>query len=96
MKKFRTYQLSVAFYKTCKEVRLFRSLKDQLLRASSSVCLNLAEGSARRTEKDRMRFYNIALASHREVQSIIDIEELGILEADADKLGAHLYKLTHP
>jgi len=65
------------------------------LRASSSVCLNLIEGSARSGRKDRLRFFNIAFASLREVQSIIDIENIKHLEKDADIVATHIYKLVH-
>jgi four helix bundle protein len=69
--------------------------KDQLNRASSSVPLNLAEGSGRETNADQKRFFVIAFASLRECQSILDLE----FEKDeeivkkADVLAAHLYKL---
>jgi four helix bundle protein len=60
------------------------------------VVLNLSEGSARTSQKERARFYIIAFASLREVQAVIDMEEgLKELSPLADKLGAHLYKLTH-
>ena len=65
MRTFKAYQLSLHFYKNCTEVKLPRHLQDQLLRASSSICLNLAEGSARRTPRDRRKFYNIAQAFFR-------------------------------
>ncbi len=71
---FRTYQLSLELYREVKRVKLPYSLKDQLVRASSSVCLNLAEGSAKPTEKDRAKFYAIALGSCREVQAVIEME----------------------
>lgn len=68
-------------------------MKDQLMRASLSVVLNLSEGSARPTAKDRRRFYSISYASVREVQSIVDIlhrtEEFEL----ADRVGAMLYRL---
>lgn len=75
--------------------RLPRHLKDQLLRASSSVALNLNEGWGRRTEKDRMRFFTIALGSLREVQSISKLENLSAPEARCDFLGACVYKLVN-
>ncbi len=37
LKNFRTYGLSIDFYKECKKMSLPSSLKDQLIRASSSV-----------------------------------------------------------
>lgn len=95
LSKFRTYQLSLELYREVKTVKLPHYLKDQLLRASSSVCLNLAEGSAKPTVKDRATFYAIAMGSCREVQSIIvmEAETLGKLHSLADRLGGSLYKL---
>ncbi len=72
------------------------NLKDQLERAASSIVLNLAEGSARTSVKERKRFYVIEFASLREVQALIDMEDsLALLNKVADQLGASLYKLTH-
>jgi four helix bundle protein len=95
LENFRTYQLAVQLHKDCKTRPLPHYLKDQLLRASSSVALNLAEGSARSTVRDRKRFYTMAFASLREVQAVIDLEEsLAPLRTTADSLAAHLYKLV--
>lgn len=47
------------------------ALKDQIRRASLSVMSNIAEGFARRTDKDFARFLHIALGSVTEVQSQI-------------------------
>ena len=69
-------------------------MRDQLLRASSSVALNLAEGNARRTNKDRLRFFNIALASLREVQMICKLEDLERLAQKADQVGGMIYALN--
>ena len=93
---FRSYQLALELYKLCRHKKLPRFLKDQLERSASSVVLNLSEGSARVSTKERARFYVIAFASLREVQALIDMEEsLSDLSAKADVLGAHLFKLTH-
>ena len=94
LKNFRTYQLAVGFYKECKKLSLPYYLKDQLLRASSSVVLNLAEGSAKYSHKDKLRFYGIAMASHREVQAILEIEEIIDLRNQSAHLGASLYRLV--
>ena len=96
LQTFRTYQLSVQFYRRCKALQLSGYVRDQLLRAASSVTLNLAEGSARPTRKDRLRFYHIAFASLREIQGLVDLERerLGDLDDMADHLGACLYKLV--
>ncbi len=81
---------------SCRRQQLPSFLKDQLVRAASSIVLNLSEGSARTSKKDRARFYVIAFASLREVQALIDMEDnLKSLEVQADRLAAHLYKLTH-
>jgi four helix bundle protein len=97
LSNFRTYQLSVQFHSQVKSLRVPPYLKDQLLRASSSVALNLAEGSAKPTFRDRIKFYNIALASLRECQAALDLSDCSTLElhALADRLGGALCKLCH-
>ena len=94
-KNFRTYNLAVEFYKSIKTLNLSTNLKNQLERACSSVALNLAEGSGRRTIKDQIRFFNIAFASLRESQAILDLEAENKIELiqKADCLAAHIYKL---
>lgn len=96
--KFRTYQLAVIFYKECQKLNLPYYMKDQLQRAALSIVLNLAEGSAKPTAKDRLRFYCIAFASQREVKAVLDLSNSISLELmdKCDHLGASLYKLTHP
>ena len=46
LKNFRTLDLAVAFYRQVTGLKLPHHLKDQLLRASSSIALNLAEHAA--------------------------------------------------
>jgi len=58
-----------------------------------SVALNLSEGDAKLTQKDRARFFNIAYASQREVQTILLIMGNQKLTNVADKLGAMIYCL---
>jgi len=95
-KGFRTYQLAVRLHQACERVRARYFVKDQLIRVSLSVVLNLSEGSAKPTARDRLRFYFIALGSLREVQTLLEIlgrcNEIEL----ADQVGAHLYRLTHP
>ena len=95
LQNFRSYQLSLQLYRECRELRLPHHLKDQLVRAASSISLNLAEGSAKPASKERRRFYTIAFASLREVQAVIDLEgeSLASIRGQADVLGAHLYRL---
>ena len=94
--KFRAFQLAKTYYQLCKSLRLPRFLQDQLIRASSSIPLNLAEGSGKRTANDQRRFYSIAFGSLRECQAIIEIESIrnDELELLGDELGAILYTLS--
>jgi four helix bundle protein len=97
LKNFRAYQLAVDFYRLCEKTRGSRHLHDQLLRASSSIVLNLAEGSERGTDPDQRRFYRMAMGSIRECQAILDIIALPESTQDqrkrADILAASLFKL---
>ena len=92
MKNFKTYQLAKELYHGCKVQPVKGEVRDQLHRASLSIVLNIAEGSAKPSNKERRRFYTIALGSLRETQTIIDLENLP-LASSADKLAAHLYCL---
>lgn len=49
------------------------NLRDQLNRASSSIILNIAEGSGRFTYKEKARYYLISRGSCYECVSVIDI-----------------------
>ena len=53
MQKFKTYQLAIKFYRNSNKVHLKEPLKNQFNRASLSIVLNLAEGSAKPTAKNR-------------------------------------------
>ncbi len=63
-------------------------LISQMTRAAVSVISNLAEGSARRSDKDKARFYEIAYGSTIEVlsQSIVSSELGFILQADYEEI----------
>jgi four helix bundle protein len=95
MKNFRTLQLAVAFYRSVTGLKLPHHLKDQLLRASSSIVLNLAEGRGKPTHRDQLRYFHIAMGSLRESQAALllvpDVEPGVSLQAD--HLGASLYLL---
>ncbi|MBP9838502.1 MAG: four helix bundle protein [Proteobacteria bacterium] len=95
MKNFRTLDIAVKFYRSTKTLPLTGSIKEQLNRASLSIPLNLSEGRSRATLKEQKRFFNIALGSLRECQTILLIEQLDNTAQHKllDKLAAHLYKL---
>ena len=94
LKNFRSFHLATELYQKCQAIHAAMHLKDQLLRASLSVALNLAEGSAKPTPKERRRFYSIALASLRETQALLMLMDRKEEQALADHLGASLYKLV--
>ena len=52
---------------------LFSSLRDQLLRSSQSVALNIAEGNGKRSLADRRRFFEIARGSAMESAAALDV-----------------------
>ncbi len=70
-------------------------LKSQFLRASSSVTLNLAEGAAKPSTKERAKFYRISLGSIRECEAIMDLLNLqnAQIKEQLDSLARHTYKL---
>ena len=84
MKNFRTFIAAVEFYKQAQKLNPKSHVKDQLNRASLSIALNLAEGRARSSVKDRLRFYNISFSSLREVQALLII--MGMENSDEWKL----------
>jgi four helix bundle protein len=95
MKNFRTYELAVAFYRHSRTLEIGGNLKEQLERAAASIALNLAEGRGRKTAKDQIRFFQIAMGSTRECQAILELAGLEKTESGKtlDSLGAHLYRL---
>lgn len=94
MKTFRKLNLAVEFYQKNKDLKLPSwHLQDQFDRALISVVLNLSEGSAKPTAKDRRKFYHISLGSFREVQALLLITDNNNLIEGSDSLGAYLYKL---
>jgi four helix bundle protein len=94
MTKFRTLDVAIKFYKKAKNHKLpNRHLQDQFDRALLSIILNLSEGNAKPTKKDRRKFFYISYGSFREVQTLLTITDEKILLQGSDSLGAHLYRL---
>ena len=93
MEKFKTYKLAIQFYHKANNLNLKGPMKNQFQRALLSIALNLAEGSAKSSCKERKKFYEISLGSLREVQTILKLINHQQLTTEADKLGAFLHKL---
>lgn len=66
------------------------AIADQLLRASASVPLNIAEGCSRRGSREFRRSLDVARGSLAEVESALELaKDLGYLSAaDYDRLAA--------
>jgi four helix bundle protein len=76
--KFEAYQLAISYWDSA--LQLLEkipsgnsTIRDQLKRASSSIALNIAEGSGRKTMDDRNRVYTIARGSAMECAAISDL-----------------------
>ncbi len=62
------------------EKKADRFKADQLRRCSMSTVLNIAEGNARFTSKDRLHFFAIARGSATEARALFDmLEDEGVL-----------------
>lgn len=72
--------------KVYKAVRLFPKeelfgLSSQIKRAVISISSNIAEGFSRKTSKDKVQFYHVALGSLTEVQNqLLIARDLGFLD----------------
>ena len=95
LKDFKTFQKAKQFHWACKTLKISKFLQDQLLRASASVVLNLAEGSGKRTPAEQRRFYGIALGSLRECEAILELEQIEdpVIRKTLDEIGAMLFTL---
>jgi four helix bundle protein len=89
-------------YRLCERLKAHRNAKDQLLRASQAIPLNIAEGNGKATDGDRRRYFEIARGSALECAAVQDVLEIcGALteseNADAkktlDRIVAMLTKL---
>ncbi len=87
------YQVSLDFaawaYRLCRDLKgVDRHARDQLLRASQSIALNIAEGCGKMPSADRGRFLQIASGSARECGAILDLlSRCGVIGADALRTG---------
>ena len=73
-------------YHFCEELKGHRNARDQLLRASQAIPLNIAEGNGKATDGDRRRYFEIARGSALECGAIQDVLEVcGALSAKENK-----------
>ena len=95
MNNFIVLNRSLEQYKEIKKLKLRGEIRSQIERAALSVCLNLSEGNARISQKDRKRMFNIAYASQQELKTILVLIGNRRLYKLADYIGAMIYKLQH-
>ncbi len=95
-KTFKTLDLAIQFYDVTENIKLSGHLRDQLLRAASSIALNLSEGNAKPSVKEKKRYYQTAYASLKECETVFQLAKIkdAAIAKQADHLGACLYKLT--
>lgn len=96
MKTFRTLDLAIEFYDKAEKLKISGHLRDQLIRAASSIPLNLSEGNAKPSPKEKRRYYQTAYASLKECQTLFKMIKLDdpTVIAMSDHLGASIYKLV--
>jgi four helix bundle protein len=91
-------------FRLCEGLKGHRNAKDQLLRASQSIPLNIAEGNGKSTEGERRRFFEIARGSALECAAVQDVLEVCAALSPAenaeakkllDRIVAMLTRLEH-
>ncbi len=91
--KLDVYRVALDFaawaYTVCRTLKgLDRPTRDQLIRASQSIALNIAEGCGKIPMAERGRFFQIAGGSARECGAILDIlDRCGVLDREAVRHG---------
>lgn len=95
--EFRALKAAIRFYHLVSALRLpRRKLKEQLVTAAESVCLQLSEGDRRSSQQDRLCFFNRAYTSIKEAQTALligQVKDPTVLDL-ADYLGGAVYRLT--
>ena len=75
-------------YRLCEGIKGHRNAKEQLLRASQAIPLNIAEGNGKATDGDRRRYFEIARGSALECGAIQDVLEVcGAMSAEENTKG---------
>lgn len=73
MKTFRTLDLAIEFSRQASRLKVKGHLKEQLERAATSIALNLAEGNAKGSAREKRNFFHMAYGSLRECQTIFKL-----------------------
>ncbi|QQL43670.1 four helix bundle protein [Sulfuriroseicoccus oceanibius] len=101
------YQLAIGYvgwvYEKCESLNGSRRFtRDQWLRASQSIPLNIAEGNGKGSKADRRKFFEIARGSVFECASIqdvlvaiggLDLQDSEFRKRELDRIGAMLTAL---
>jgi four helix bundle protein len=74
-------------------IRLKGPYQNQFQRAALSIALNLSEGNVKTSAKERRQFFERALGSCRECQTIADIVGLESVKLQLDRIAANCYCL---
>jgi four helix bundle protein len=73
-------------YRFCESLAGHRNAKDQLLRASQAIPLNIAEGNGKGTDGDRRRYFEIARGSALECGAVQDVLQVcGAMTAEENE-----------
>jgi len=73
-------------YGYCEELEGHRNAKDQLLRASQAIPLNIAEGNGKGIDADRRRYFDTARASALECAAAQDVLQVcGAISAEENR-----------
>lgn len=99
--KLDVYRLSIdyvawVFERAASLNGVHRSARDQWLRASQSIPLNIAEGNGKTSPADRRRFFEIARGSALECAAIQDVLVVGkaLTETDSQSRKAELDRVA--
>lgn len=90
--KLDCYRLAVAFQPLAAELvaKAGYNLRDQFERAALSIALNVAEGAARMSGRERRRFYEIARGSAAECGALIAVlQARGLVTPEAARDARH-------
>ena len=91
--KLRVLESAMIQYKEIKALSFKGEFRSQIERAALSVVLNLSEGNAKFTRKDKRKFFNISYASNKVVQTLLQLADKNELYKKCDSISAQLYRL---